>query len=318
MPLKLFSPAEEDRPLAAIALLLVATFVLAMQDSLMKLMASETSFWQIQALRATGNIIITLLLAISSGGLLLIKPRNSRGVWLRSVFLAITMFLFFSGAPFLSVTEMAAGLYTYPVFACLLAGPVLGEKIGPWRTLSIVLGTMGALIVISPWRETFTAVQLLPVSAGFFFACNILALRSVCRHESTLALTYIAGLLFLIAGVIGILVLSIFPLSASIQTSMPYVAIGWPQLTWLVAGFAVVASLLNLTGNICMTRAYQTADVSLLAPLDFTYLIFAAVWGKIIFDHWPSSNTMFGMLLIVGAGVTIAWREHKTKQALVS
>jgi len=62
-----------------------------------------------------------------------------------------------------------------------------------------------------------------------------------------------------------------------------------------------------------MTRAYQTADVSLLAPLDFVYLIFAVFWGQIIFDQWPTTTTAFGMLLIVFAGVTIAVRERKTK-----
>ena len=316
MSLKLFSHAGDDRPLLAIALLLAATFTLALQDALMKLMATETSFWQIQTLRSLGNVVITILLAMlstaSPNGLHLLKPRNPQGVYLRAFFLLITMFFFFSGAPFLSVTEMAAGLYTYPIFVCLLAGPVLGEIVGRWRITSIIVGSVGALVVISPWQDEFSLVQLLPVTAGFFFACNILTLRSACRQESTLALAYAAGLLFFIAGLIGITVLSAFPLPQSIQNSLPYVAIGWPQLTWLIAGFAVMASILNLTGNICLTRAYQTADVSLLAPIDFSYLIFAAVWGRIIFDQWPTTNTMAGMLLIICAGVTIAWREHKS------
>lgn len=300
----------------AIALLLIATFTLALQDSLMKLMSTETTFWQIQSLRSLCNVIISILLAIlpaaASGGLQLLKPRNVKGVYLRAFFLLITMFFFFSGAPFLSVTEMAAGLYTYPIFVCLMAGPVLGEVVGRWRIASIIIGSAGALIVISPWQEEFSSVQLLPVIAGFFFACNILTLRSACRQESTLALACAAGLLFLVAGLTGIAVLSVFQLPQSVQSTMPYIAIGWPQLTWLVAAFAVLASVLNLAGNICMTRAYQTADVSLLAPLDFSYLLFAALWSRIIFDHWPTVNTVTGMLLIICAGVTIAWREHKS------
>lgn len=298
----------------AIALLLIATFTLALQDSLMKFMSMDTTFWQIQTLRSISNVIISILLAVlpaaASGGLELLKPRNVKGVYLRAFFLLITMFFFFSGAPFLSVTEMAAGLYTYPIFVCLLAGPVLGEIVGRWRIASIAVGSIGALIVISPWKDEFSSVQLLPVTAGFFFACNILTLRSVCRQESTLALAFAAGILFFAAGVIGIAVLSAFPLPQSVQSSMPYIAIGWPHLTWLVAGFAILASVLNLTGNICLTRAYQTGDVSLLAPLDYSYLIFAAVWGRIIFDQWPTANTVTGMLLIICAGVTIVWREH--------
>ncbi len=314
MSIKLFSHAGDDRPLLAIALLLIATFTLALQDSLMKFMSMDTTFWQIQTLRSISNVIISILLAVlpaaASGGLELLKPRNVKGVYLRAFFLLITMFFFFSGAPFLSVTEMAAGLYTYPIFVCLLAGPVLGEIVGRWRIASIAVGSIGALIVISPWKDEFSSVQLLPVTAGFFFACNILTLRSVCRQESTLALAFAAGILFFAAGVIGIAVLSAFPLPQSVQSSMPYIAIGWPHLTWLVAGFAILASVLNLTGNICLTRAYQTGDVSLLAPLDYSYLIFAAVWGRIIFDQWPTANTVTGMLLIICAGVTIVWREH--------
>lgn len=310
MKIKIFGHAQEDRPLLAVALLLIATFTLGFQDSLMKLMSSETSFWQIQTLRSVGNLIIVVVLASVSGGIALLAPRNWRGVYLRAGFLAICMFFFFSGAPFLSVAQMAVGLYTYPLFICLLAGPVLGEKLGRWRIACILIGSFGALLVVSPWTEGFSSVQVLPLIAGFFFACNILTLRRACRHESTLALAFAAGLVFCLSGVCGIVVLHFFPLSAPIQQAMPYVAVGWPALTLVVVAFALLASVLNLIGNICMTRAYQTADVSLLAPLDFSYLLFAAFWGKIIFDQWPTGMTLLGMTMIVCAGVIIAWREQ--------
>jgi len=310
MKFELFSPAEQDRPMLAILLLLAGTFTLGLQDGLMKLMSSETSFWQIQTLRSACNLMIVLVLAAMTGGLAFIRPKNWKAVYLRAVFLVICMFFFFSGAPFLSVAQMAVGLYTYPLFVCLLAAPVLGETIGPWRIASIVLGAIGAVLALGPWLENFSPVQVLPVVAGFFYACNILMLRSSCRRESTLALAFAAGLVFVISGLSGIAILTHFPLPDGLQQTMPFVAIGWPELTVLVAGFAVFVSLLNITGNICMSRAYQTADASLLAPLDFTYLIFAAFWGKIIFDNWPSTLTLSGMSLIICAGVVIAWRER--------
>lgn len=313
MNLSLLHHARGDRPLLAIGLLLIATFSLALQDALMKLMSADTSFWQIQTLRSFGNLVFVVVLAALGGGLSLIKPRNGTGVYLRAVFLAICMFFFFSGAPFLSVTQMAAGLYTYPLFVCLMATPVLGERIGPWRIVCIGLGAVGAALVLRPWEDSFNAVQLMPVIAGFFFACNILTLRRACRHESTLALAFAAGLIFLISGIIGSTLLTLFPLSSEAQQTMPYVAIGWPELTLLIAGFAAFASILNLLGNICMTRAYQTADASLLAPLDFTYLIFASLWGKVLFSHWPDEKTLLGMALIICAGVVIAWREQLNK-----
>ena len=71
---------------------------------------------------------------------------------------------------------------------------------------------------------------------------------------------------------------------------MPFVAIGWPEITLLIVGFAILSSILNLTGNICISRAYQTADASWLAPMDYSYLIFAAIWSRIIFNQWPSEQ----------------------------
>jgi len=310
MIVKLFSHAKEDRPLVAVFLLLIATFTLGLQDSLMKLMSAETSFWQIQTLRSIGNLCFVVVLARVGGGLILLLPKNTRGVYLRAAFLAVCMFFFFSGAPFLSVAQMAVGLYTYPLFICLMAGPILGETLGKWRISCIIIGSFGALLVVSPWNDAFSLAQLLPIAAGFFFACNVLTLRRACRHESTLALAFATAIVFVMSGLCGVMILHWFPLSNDVQLAMPFVAIGWPELSVLVIGFALLASLLNLTGNICMTRAYQTADASLLAPLDFSYLIFAAFWGRVIFGDWPTRTTLTGMAMIISAGAIIAWREQ--------
>jgi drug/metabolite transporter (DMT)-like permease len=299
-----------DRPVVALALLLTGVFALAFQDSLVKLMSSHTSFWQFQTLRSIGNLAFVVMLALGSGGLGLVLPRNWRAVYLRAILLATCMFFFFSGAPFLSVPQMAAGLYTYPLFVSLLAGPVLGESVGAWRISALLIGTLGAAFVLSPWDADFSAVQILPIMAGFFYATNILTIRKACRNESPLALAFAAGLMFIATGVIGITLLTLFPLSQELRTAMPFVAIGWPELTLLVAGFALFASVLNLTGNICLSRAYQTADASLLAPMDFSYLVFAAFWSRVIFDRWPSGEAILGMTLIGCAGIITAWRER--------
>ena len=295
----------------AIGLLMIGVFALAFQDSLVKLMSSETSFWQFQTLRSIGNVGFAVLLAFLSGSLALLRPVRWRAVLLRSTFLTICMFFFFSGAPFLTVAQMAAGLYTYPIFISLLAVPVLGEKVGPWRIGAVMLGGIGATIVLSPWDEAFSPVQIMPTIAGFFFACNVLTLRKLCRGESPLALAFVVGLMFIVFGLSGITYLYFFPPLHDLQVSMPFVAIGWPELTWLILGFAVLSSVLNLTGNICLTRAYMTADASLLSPLDFVYLLFAAFWSKILFDQWPDNQALVGMLLIATAGVITAWREQQ-------
>ena len=306
----LFQHPSGDRPVAALLLLLTGVFALAFQDSLVKLMSSQTSFWQFQTLRSLGNLGIVVALALASGGIGLLLARNWRAVYLRAALLATCMFFFFSGAPYLTVAQMAAGLYTYPLFVSLLAAPVLGESVGPWRISALLIGAVGAAIILSPWDADFSAVQVLPILAGFFYATNILTIRRACRSESPLALAAAAAIIFIVVGTAGSTLLTLFPLSTELQTSMPFVAIGWPELTLLVLGFALFTSVLNLTGNICLSRAYQTADASLLAPMDFSYLVFAAFWSRVMFGQWPTREAVIGMTLIGLAGVITAWRER--------
>ncbi len=314
----LFEHPSGDRPVAALALLLTGVFALALQDSLVKLMSSATSFWQFQTLRSLGNLSFVVILALATGSLGLVRPRNWRPVYLRAAFLTVCMFFFFAGAPYLSVPQMAAGLYTYPLFVSLLAGPILGESVGPWRIGALLVGAIGAAFVLSPWQAQFSLVQILPTVAGFFYACNILTLRRACRYESPLALVFAVGIAFVGSGICGIVLLSAFPLSADIRAAVPFVAIGWPELTVTVLAFALFASVLNLTGNICLSRAYQTADASWLAPMDFSYLIFAALWSRVIFEQWPTPQAIVGMALIGIAGAITAWRERVVGPAKTS
>ena len=311
MKIALFHGPGGDRPLTALTLLLTGVFALAFQDSLVKFMSDQTSFWQFQALRSIGNLGFSVVLAIIGGGLSLILPRNWKAVYLRAILMVCCMFCFFSGSPYLSVPQMAAGLYTYPLFVSILAGPVLGEKVGPWRVSALVVGCIGAMLVLDPWADDFSAIQILPILAGFFYSLNILTIRKACREESTLALAFAVAIAFLISGIAGIAYLSLFPPAPEIQAEYAFVAVGWPEFTLVVFGFVVLASVLNLTGNICLSRAYQTADSSWLAPVDFSYLLFAAVWSKVIFDAWPTIQALSGMALIATAGVITAWRETR-------
>lgn len=311
MKIALFERPTGDNPITALVLVLCGVMVLGLQDSLVKFMSSDTSLWQFQVLRAIGNGTLVIMMCALSRNFSLMVPLRWKPVLMRAFVLTVCMFCFFSGAPVLSVAQMAAGLYTYPIFVTILAGPILGEKVGPWRILAVFVGACGAFAILRPWHDSFTPVQILPICAGFLYAINVLIVRRFCRGESPLALTFTVASMFFAVGVITIVILTLFPAPVAFQQSMPFVAIGWPTLTKTVLLFAVIASFLNLFGNIFLNRAYQTAESSWLAPLDFTYLLFAAFWSKLLFDSWPAPHTISGMVLIACAGILTAWREHQ-------
>ena len=108
---------------------------------------------------------------------------------------------------------------------------------------------------------------------------------------------------------VGIIFFEFIFSSKYLIIEMPFIGIGWPNLTILILGFAFLCSLLNLIGNIALAKAYQSAESSWLAPLDYSYLIFATLWSKIIFGYWPSYSILIGLCLIGFSGLLIAYRE---------
>ena len=298
----------------ALLLLLAAVSILSLQDSAVKLIAPQTSFWQLQVIRSIFNLVMVCGLAALAGGLGILWPRQFWPAAARGVLLALCMGFFFGASQHISVTQMATGLYTYPLFVTLLAGPLLGERVGAWRFGALALGAVGCGFVLNPFADAFTVYQTVPVFAGFFYACNILVLRRYCARESPLALVFVVNLVFILTGSVGALVMTILPLDPALRGQLSFILTGWPVLTvFLIAMFAGLA-VLNLFGNLFLSRAYQTADSSLLAPLDFIYLLLVAVWGRLLFDSWPTPLAILGMSMIAAAGMITAFREQQRQR----
>ena len=129
MKFTLFERPTEDRPMMALGLIMVGVIALALQDSVVKVVSPETSFWQFQLVRSLLNFALILVIAKATVGLAILRPQNPKAVLARGLMLAICMMFFFGAAPQITVTQMAAGLYTYPLFVTMMAGPVLGERI---------------------------------------------------------------------------------------------------------------------------------------------------------------------------------------------
>ncbi|MEL7140133.1 MAG: DMT family transporter [Pseudomonadota bacterium] len=315
---ELASPARTVR-MGAAAYLSGGILLLSFQDSMVKFMSGETSLWQFQALRSGFNLVILVAMVWIGAawarrmgregvGLERLWPDRLGPVALRTSFLTLCIVCYFSGAPVLTFAQMGAGLFTYPIFVTLLSGAVLREPVGPWRMGAAVAGAVGAGLILRPWADGFTAWQLLPVLAGLLYACNVLTLRRACRDEHPMALAAAVAVAFLISGLIGASVLTAFPVEVS-EPRLEWIAVGWPELTIIAIGFAVLASFCNLFGNIALSKAYQTAEPAWLAPFDYTYLAYVVLWSFVLFGEVPDGMSLVGLALIAAAGIVTAVRE---------
>jgi len=307
----IFEGSDSDRPGLAAGLMAGALVVLALQDAIVRLAGAETTLWQFQFVRSSGNLMLLLVLARVIWGTPPKWPKRFWPVAARSLLLLAATLFFFGGVPRLTLAEMGAGLYTYPIFVTILSAVVLREPVGIQRIGAVLAGALGALLILQPGSAEFHWIKLMPVGAGFCYAAMVIVTRRYCRRESPVTLTFGVGISYVTAAAAGMVVLSLFPPGAAAQEVLPYLARGWLPLTWTLVGLALVCSVLNVTANLGLTTAYQNAESSWLAPIDYCYLIFATLWGLAFFGDFPDASMLAGMVLIAGAGAFTAWRERR-------
>ena len=314
----IFRGTDSDRPGHAAALIIAALTLLSFQDALVKFASADTSLWQFQVFRSGFNICLILVGVLIAGQLPLLRAQNPVAVAARSCVMVMTMVLFFSGSPFISLAEMGAGLYTYPVFTTFLGWLVLREEVGRWRVAAMIVAVIGAVLIVRPWHAEFHPAQVLPIGAGFCYSVNSLILRRYCRQESPVTMAFWSTSAFMTAALVGIVVLSLVRPEPALVAEWPFILDAWPVLLWSVVGIAALASFCNVVGNVLVVKAYQSAELSWLAPIDYSYLILATFWGVVLFADWPDAPTLAGMALIAaGSGLT-AWREARLKRASTS
>ena len=255
-----------QQKLSSALLLILGGFLLAFQDSIVKLMSDQTTLWQFQGLRGAFNFCLLLVFLVLFRKISYILPKNYFAVYLRAFFLTITMICFFSGAPYLTITQMAAGLYTYPLFTVILAGPILKEKITVLKIFSLILGFAGASLILTPWDNTYSIFQFIPILAGFFYACNILTIRKLCKNETPYAMAAGVAISFVIICSLMLLFTELINFSEGSRSLNPFLINGWTTLTITIVLTVLMVSLFNVSGNLLITKAYQTSESTWLAP----------------------------------------------------
>lgn len=295
--------------------MLIGLFVLSLQDALGKILSSHLSLWQFQSSRALLNVIFVLLLArLTMRGFHLL-PHNKLAVFFRSLMHVGAMMCFFGSAPFLTMAEIAGGLYTFPLFVAVLGAVVLKENVGVRRIVAILVGFAGTLLILRPGTDSFRLVALLPVGAGFCYAIFIVITRRFCKSESPVVLTLFSNVLIFCSGCIGMLILTLLEPSDHLVDQFPFILSPWlPMLSWMVL-LVFVCTIFNVIGNITMSKAYQSAESSFLAPFDYSYLVFASFWGFVFWRDIPEAPTLAGMVMIAASGIFVAWRERRLMRA---
>jgi drug/metabolite transporter (DMT)-like permease len=305
-------PLSQSSTLTAAGLILIYATVIGYTDNHVRRIAEESGLWQFHAMRTAVALSLLGLLVWPFG--LRLRPRNPRAVLARSALHAMAMLIYFGALAFLPVAQVAAGLFTAPIFVLLIGRIAYGRPIGPWQVVAVALGFLGVLLVLGPSALAGASLAaLLPVLAGALYALGNIATREWCAGET--AETLLAGFFATLGliGVAGMVLLALLPLPVP-DGAAGFVQRGavWPSPSVMFWTFVQGAG--SLLGVGLMIRAYQIADTGRVSIFEYAILPASAVWSYLLWGERLSASAVVGMALIVMAGV-LCLREPARKGA---
>ncbi|MGH8477804.1 MAG: DMT family transporter [Methylococcales bacterium] len=290
-----------ENTLLGVAVIVVTVFAMSFADAIVKYVSSDLPLWQIYVVRSL--IAIPIISSVSFLGLQMqLRPISIGWTMLRSLLLALMYIAIYAGVPVLSLSVIAASLYTGPLFITLFSAILIGEPVGQGRWFAIIIGFIGVLVIIRPGTDAFSVATLIPIIAAVFYALAAIITRTKCSGEKPLTLALALNYSLLLVGLVMTAAIIVWQPLPSIQTAYPFLLGNW--VTMGTAEWAVIGLLAILIVGIGMglAKAYQCGPPAVIATFDYAYLIFAAMWGFVFFSERPDMATITGMALIAISG----------------
>jgi drug/metabolite transporter (DMT)-like permease len=228
-----------------------------------------------------------------------IKSINNMKMHITRAVLGISaMSLFFISLRYVHLVEMQTISFSSVFFISILSVIFLGEKIGYRRIIAIIFGFIGVLIILEPNQNIFSNYSFLPLIASLFLSFAVITLKKILKTNN------------------NILSVWVFTMMCTF-ISLCFYNESWIWPNNLDLLFMISSGVLGFIAQICLTKSFQLADASLLAPLDFSSVIWSFFLGYLFFNEILTSNILIGGTIVLVSVGYIFYRERVLKKRIV-
>lgn len=290
--------SASDNPLAGIGCMLLAAVLFVAMDSIAKHLGQTYPAPQLVWARYGVHILIMAAYVAAMGrvGRKLLVSVAPGGQFVRGLLLLGATTFAYLAVRELPLVQVYIVNFTSPLLVTLLAIPILGETVGWRRAAAVCVGFSGVVIALGPGRIAADATLILPALMALCFALYQIATRRYGRDDPPLtSLLYTAAA----GAVVSTLAVPFFWTPVA------------PGDIWLF----VVLGVLGAAGHLSLIMAMRFAEASLVSPFLYSQLIWASLIGIVLFGDYPTAATLYGAMLVIGAGIYIALRERRRKGA---
>jgi drug/metabolite transporter (DMT)-like permease len=291
---------EAGRPLKAIASMLGAAVAFCGMDTLLKLLSQHYPSMEVAALRGAASIPFMLLPVVLTGRFSDLKPVRFGMHLLRAVLMLAILAGFIYAVRVLSLADAYSIFLAAPLIVTALSVPLLGEHVGWRRWVAICVGLAGVITMLRPSASSLISLgALAALLSATAYAFSAIALRVITRSDTTASVTFwMIGLMTVFAAIIA--------------------APGWMPVhreDWtLLAAIGVFGAI----GQHLVTEAFRNAPPSVVAPFEYTALLWGITVDWAVWHVFPTSRVYIGGGIVIASGLYLIWREHVTSSAPIA
>jgi len=286
--------ALRRQPLLGLVYMAVAILLFSAMDAAAKWLTTGYSVVEIALFSRLLSPFLSLGVALHQGGLRTLRTRHPGWHLARATANGVTLVTFFAALIYLPLADTVAITFASPLIMCALAVPMLKEHVGPRRWIAIVIGFAGVLVITQPSGVGFGLGAALALAAALGSAFEITLTRRMSATESSHSILFWSSLIMIIA----------FGSAVPFAWTTPAAA-DWPAI-----------AILALSGSCAqfgLVQAFRYGEVSLLAPLEYSGLIWATLFGYLFWGDLPTLTVLGGVAIIVASSAYVAHREARVK-----
>jgi len=244
----------------------------------------ELHVFQVMEMRSIIGLFMLYPMIHMNGGLMALRTAHP---WLhiaRNIAHYGAQFSWLMALTLIPIAQVTSIEFTMPIWTAILAVSFLGERMGLWKNLAIVLGLAGVVIIVRPFSGQISPGQLIALAAAVGFAISLIMVKLLTRTDRIVVILF---WMMVIQSVIGL---------------VPAIELWrWPSAD--VWGWIVVIAFCGTFSHYCMTRALLHADATVVVPMDFLRVPLAALVGWLIYTERVDTFTMLGAALILAGNL---------------
>ena len=284
--------APRRSPLAAAGWMLAAVASFSLMDAGMKLLSAHYPPLQVTLLRGAASLPFVLVWVLASAGVRSIVPVRWGLHLLRGVLGMVMIGCFVYALKRMPLSTAYTLYFVAPLLVAALSVPLLGERVGPRRWTAIGIGLLGVVVVLRPGVDGLVSLPgLMVLLAATAYAIAAVTVSLLTRTDTPQSMV--------------VWFLAIMAVGAGLA-AIP----GWVPLRWEHAALILGMGLAGAFGQIALTSAFMRGDASMIAPLEYTGLVWVIAWDWLLWQTLPDAATWTGAAIIVASGLYLLRRER--------